>query len=153
MVKSQTTLYGRNGYYSRFDLRAFFARWCFTAFLVFSVYNPSGRSLYHWMRGGFADYWMLQLPVALLLTIFWFLTLRATLLSLRLGGIALVTAVLGSLVWVLADFGLMDCRHSLHAELAVLLLLSGVMTIGVSSMHVLTRLTGQTHVDSISPRP
>ena len=152
MTSAKQPLYGRKGRYTRFDLRAFLARWCFAAFLVFSVYNPSGRSLFHWVREGFADYWMLQIPVALMLVIFWFLALRATLLALRWGGIALVTSVLASLIWVLADFGLLDLGHRLHAELAVLLLLSGIMTAGVSSMLVLTRLTGQTHVDRISPR-
>jgi len=150
--KSRRPLYGRKGLYTRFDLRALFARACFVAFLVFSLYNPSGRSFYHWVRSGFADYWMLQIPAAVLLTIFWFLALRATLLSLRLVGVALVTSLYASLVWVLADFGLIDLTQSLHVELAMLLLLTGIITTGVSTMHMLTRLTGQTHVDSIAPR-
>ena len=132
----------------RFDLRAFLARWCFAAFW-FSSITPLGDR-YSTVRKvcrllDAAD------SVALMLVIFWS-ALRATLLALRWGGIALVTSVLASLIWVLADFGLLDLGHRLHAELAVLLLLSGIMTAGVSSMHVLTRLTGQTHVDSISPR-
>jgi len=136
--------------FSRFDLRALIARWLFATFLVFAVYNPSGTSLFHWVRSSFAEAWMLQIPVTILLAIFYFLLLRATLLSLRVVGIGIVVAILGSLVWVLSDLGVVDLQRRVELELSILLLLSGLLTAGVSSMHVLTRLSGQANIDDIA---
>lgn len=141
---------GRPKRFSRFDLRALFARWLLATFLVFAVYNPSGTSLFHWMRDSFGEAWMLQIPLVVLLSILYFLLLRATILALRVIGMTIIVAILGSLVWVLSDLGLVDLQRRVELELAVLLVVSGLLTAGVSSMHVLTRLSGQANIDDIT---
>lgn len=139
--------------YQTFDLRAFVARWLFAMFLVFAVYNPSGNSLFHWLRDDFGTYWMLLLPAAGLMTIFYFLAMRATILFLRIVGMALVTAALGSIVWALSDFGVVDLHNRAELELAILLVLSGLLAAGISGMHVVTRLTGQLNIDDLTRDP
>lgn len=137
--------------YSRFDLRALVARWLLANFLVFAVYNPSGTSFFHWVRNSFAEDWTLQIPLATLLVILYFLVLRATILALRIVGMSIIVALLGSLVWVLSDLGLVNLNRRVELELAILLLVSGLLTAGVSSMHVLTRLSGQANIDDLAP--
>ncbi len=140
---------GRSPVY-RFDLVSVLARGMFSAFLVFSVYNPSGISLFHWVRDGFAAYWMLQIPAAIMLAIFYFLALRATILVLRVVGIGIVVAILGSLFWALSDLGVIDLNNRVELELSVMLVLVGLLTVGISSMHVLTRLSGQINLDDLT---
>lgn len=136
--------------YSRFGPLAFVARGMFAAFLVFSVYNPSGTSLFHWVRDDFSAHWMLQIPVAIILAIFYFLALRATILTLRVFGMGLVVAILGSLFWVLSDAGVVDLGNRVELELAIMLVLTGLLAVGISSMHVITRLSGQVNTDDLT---
>ncbi|MGE0254890.1 MAG: DUF6524 family protein [Alphaproteobacteria bacterium] len=142
----------RTRYYS-FDFRGFVARWLFATFLVFGLYNPSGASLFHWLRDDFAAYWMLLLPAAGLAAIFYFLTVRATVLYLRIVGMSLVTALLGSAVWVLSDLGAVDLGNRAELELAILLVFSSLLAAGISGMHVETRVTGMVNVDDLTIDP
>ena len=75
--------------------------------------------------------------------------LRATWLSLGLLGIALVVAVFGVFVWLLADYRLVDVGSPLAVILVVEVILTIVMGVGMSWSHVQRRLTGQLDVDEL----
>ncbi|MGE0668348.1 MAG: DUF6524 family protein [Sphingomonadales bacterium] len=131
----------------------FLLRWLGAAFLVFATYNPSGWSYLHWAmatgEAAGAGNVPLKILVGLLLLGGFGVYFRATWLSLGLLGIALVVAVFGVFVWLLADFQLVDVGSPMVIVLVVEVILTIVMGVGMSWSHVQRRLTGQLDVDDL----
>lgn len=87
--------------------------------------------------------------LGLLLAVGYIIYLRATLRSIGLFGMVLVAAIVGSLVWVLHDFGVLSLgSRDLRVWLG-LFALSVVLGIGLSWSIVRRRLSGQADMDDV----
>lgn len=126
-----------------FSYSSFFVRWLVAVFLVIATYNPSGYSYFHWIAEGTTALWPFKALAGVLLIVVYGLYGLATLRALGYAGIALMTALSGSIVWVLAEMKLLT---GFATPMVLLLLLANVLAIGVSWSHIRYRLSGQ--VDS-----
>lgn len=119
--------------------------------LVFITYNPSGESGYHWISQAIVDkdFEPLHLILVAVLAIGWVIYWIATWRALGALGVALAALLLGGIIWLLFDIGLLE-SHSVDAITWIsLVCLSAVLAIGVSWSHVWRRLTGQYNVEDV----
>ena len=137
-------------YYGYFGLSGFLLRLFAALFVVFATYNPSGFSYYHWVVERWASDWPLQLPLLPLFLIAYLLLLRSTFRGLRPHGILLTVALLGSLVWLLLDLGLIHIADGTDLALTLLYMVAALLAVGVSWMWVWTRITGQVYYDDLT---
>ena len=117
--------------------------------LVFSSYNPSGYSYYHWASENIDNLTPMIALAGVLLLIGWTILLRATFRSLGPFGLLLAAAFLGVLLWMMIDWGWFDADSLTAMTYIVLAVLSGVLAIGVSWSHIRRRITGQIDVDDV----
>jgi hypothetical protein len=125
-------------------------RLCGTLFMVLSTYNPTGWSFVHWVRSDFPGQWLLQLPCLTFYALGYILLFRAMFRSLRLGGIGMTVALEGTLVWVLADAGLVTLDSAGDLATVALYMLGGLFAVGMSWIPIWTGLTGQVSVDNLN---
>ncbi|WP_207461210.1 DUF6524 family protein [Azospirillum sp. SYSU D00513] len=133
-----------------FGLSALLLRLSGTLFIMLSTYNPTGWSLYHWLWLEWPAEWLLQAPLALLYALAYILMLRATLRSLRLVGIALTTALMGTVAWLLIDAGMLALDDAADLVIILLYMLGGLLAAGMSWVPIWTSLTGQRSVDDLT---
>ncbi len=127
----------------------FVIRWVCALALLAVTYNPTQWNFTRWSMAN----WDSQLPLTVLfglvLLIGYIIYLRATLRSIGLFGMLLILAVVGTLLWVLYDFGWLNLQNpSLNTWIAILAL-SLVLAVGLSWSIVRRRLSGQADVDDI----
>ena len=127
----------------------FVLRWAFAFVLVAATWNPTPWNYVHWARANLD----LQLPLVVLLGLVLFaayvIYLRATLRSIGAFGMILILALVGALLWVLYDFGLLDLGNRTLALWIGIFALSGVLGIGLSWSIVRRKLSGQADVDDV----
>lgn len=117
--------------------------------LVLLTYNPSGHSGYHWVSsaislGEFGPLHLLLIGVLLAgWAVFWIATWR----SLDTLGVVLASVILGAIVWLLIDIGLLAANTVSSATWIGLIFLAIILTIGVTWSHVWRRITGQVTVE------
>ncbi len=117
--------------------------------LVLLTYNPSGQSGYHWVSsaislGEFGPLHLLLIGVLLAgWAVFWIATWR----SLDTLGVVLASIILGAIVWLLIDIGLLSANSVSSATWIGLIFLAIILTIGVTWSHVWRRITGQVTVE------
>jgi len=126
-------------------------RLLFALVLVLVSYNPAGFSFFHWVRDAFAEG---QLGpehyfVGTLLAIGWTILVVATLRALNAFGVILAAIAIGTFVWLLIDFGLLDADSNTAIAWISLVCLSVLLSIGLSWSHIWRRLTGQFDVDEV----
>ena len=130
-------------------MTGFLFRWLAAAVLVFATYNPTQWNLYQW---GLAN-WETNLPVVVLLSLIlligYIIYLRATFRSIGAVGVVLIAALLGAIVWVLVDNGLLDLNNATLLTWLGLLALSLVLAIGLSWSIFRRYLTGQADIDDV----
>ena len=117
--------------------------------LVFSSYNPSGYSYYHWVSENINSLTPMIALAGVLLLIGWTILLRATFRSLGPFGLLLAAAFLGVLLWMMIDWGWFDADSLTAVSYITLVVLSGILAIGVSWSHIRRRITGQIDVDDV----
>ncbi len=126
-----------------------FTRWL-AAFALLSVtFNPTPYNYIAWAR----EHGAANMPVAvlagLILFVCYIIFLNATLASIGVFGMALVLAIVGALIWVLNDYGVLALdNQSFNVWLGVLAL-SVVLGIGLGWSHVSRAITGQVDVDDV----
>lgn len=125
----------------------FVLRWAFAFLLVAATFNPTRWNYIRWVSENFR----LQLPLAvflgLLLVVAYVIYIRATLRSIGGLGIFLVAAVVGALIWVLYDWGLLSMDNpDLNLWIGIFAV-SVVLGIGLSWSFVRRALSGQFDVD------
>lgn len=127
----------------------FFLRLVAALALVFATYNPSPWSYYDWVRDalGAGSLGAVHFFVGILLIIGWTIYGVASFRSLGALGLALGTAFLAALVWLLIDFGILKLESAQTVTWIVLVCLAALLAIGVSWSHIWRRLTGQLEVD------
>lgn len=130
-----------------FNFAGFMIRWILALLLVFSTYNPSGLSWYHWLVGAENKIDPLLALAAVLLLIGWVIYVRATARSLGVLGTLLALALFGTLVWTLIYYHLISLSNTTLLAYIVLVILSAVMATGLSWSHIRRRMSGQLDVD------
>ena len=127
--------------------------WRFNAALalVLLTYNPSGQSAYHWISSAIAEsaFGPLHLLLLAALLIGWVIYWIATWRALGTLGVALAGLVLGAIIWLLIDIGLLKLDSVSAITWVFLVGLSIVLAVGVSWSHVWRRLTGQINVEDV----
>ena len=83
----------------------FFLRWLVAFTLLAGTYNPTQWNYASWARANWEPQTPLALFLGLLLLVGYIIYLRATLRSIGAFGMGLVLAIVGSLMWVLYDYG------------------------------------------------
>ena len=127
--------------------------WRFIAALVLVLltYNPSGHSAYHWITSAIAEsaFGPIHLILVALLAIGWVVFWIATWRALGTLGVVLAILLLGAIIWLLFDIGLLE-SHSVSAITWIsLVCLSAVLAIGMSWSHFWRRMTGQINVEDV----
>lgn len=127
----------------------FLIRWVPAMVLLAATYNPTPWNFVRWASSN----WETQLPLAslfgLVLLVGYIIYLRATWRSIGLFGMLLILAVVGTLLWVLFDFGWLSFDNPTLNTWIAIVALSLVLAIGLSWSIVRRRLSGQADVDDV----
>ncbi len=133
---------------SRYDWRAVVARLLFSLLLVFSIYNPSGYSFWHWVQSPSGNPWAKAFLGVVLFGIHW-LVWRAVLAVLRPYGVVFIAALCGTGFIAFCELGLVDRGDADAQIIALLLTLVLILTIGLTLASLMHRLTGVLHVEEV----
>lgn len=138
-----------------FAITNFFVRWVLALVLVLVTYNP-WYSYSHWVYGTLTDssatsmaFHAFQLLLGIMLLAAYVIYIRATLRSLGLIGAALVVALLGGMLWVVFETGLLggQVHQGTFWVWMGLVGLATVLAVGMSWSHIHRRMTGQYSAD------
>ncbi|MDU8913781.1 DUF6524 family protein [Aestuariicoccus sp. MJ-SS9] len=127
----------------------FLLRWLCALGLLTATYNPTQWNYLMWLRGDGRDQLPLAVLAGLILLIGYVIYLRATLRSIGAFGMALILALVGAMLWVLWDYGLIDLANRDLTVWLGLLTVSLVLGIGLSWSIIRRRLSGQADVDDV----
>ena len=142
----------RQGGTSReFSFTGFVWRFVASLVLVLATYNPTHYSYVRWvMRALGAEPSSIgpeHFVAGIVLVIGWVILLVATQRSLGFLGLMLGAALLGGLVWLFVDFGILNVSTVSAATWVGLICTAMLLAVGLSWSHVWRRLTGQFEVD------
>lgn len=132
-----------------FNFFSFIWRFAASLILVLITYNPTHYSYVAWLLTGH-EAEMLgpeHFVVGVVLLIGWVILLAATQRSLGLLGLILGGSLLGGVVWLLVDIGVLSVATVDSASWVGLICLAALLAVGLSWSHVWRRLTGQFEVD------
>jgi hypothetical protein len=76
--------------------------------VVLLTYNPTGYSFYHWAMRDFASITALKAFAGALLPVGWVVCIRTAFVSFDALGLLLSVPVLGTLIWMLRDYGILN---------------------------------------------
>ncbi|MFT5346206.1 MAG: hypothetical protein ACI9KS_001611 [Sulfitobacter sp.] len=125
-------------------------RWAFAFVLLVATYNPTNWNYSRWALETWSDGSKpLIVFFGLLLLVGYIIYFRATLRSIGPFGMLLVAALVGSLVWVLYDFGLLNLENRSAQVWLGIFALSIVLGIGLSWSIVRRKLSGQYDMDDV----
>lgn len=124
-------------------------RWAFAFVLVAATFNPTELSYYHWAQANLSGQLPLVVLLGLLLLIGYIIYFRATLRSIGPFGMFLVAAVVGALVWVLVDWGVLDLQSTSMNVWIGIVALSLVLGVGLSWSLIRRQLSGQADIDDV----
>jgi hypothetical protein len=127
----------------------FFLRWLMAFILLSLTYNPTGFNYAKWVSKNYSDQLPMAVLLGLLLLVGYIIYLRATLRSIGAFGMFLVMAIVGALLWVLYDFGLLDLENQRMNTWLGIFALSIVLGIGLSWSLIRRQLTGQYDMDDV----
>ncbi|MFK7868536.1 MAG: DUF6524 family protein [Roseobacter sp.] len=128
---------------------SFLTRWAFAFLLVAATFNPTQFNYLRWVFAHGAQNLSVAVLIGLVLAVGYIIYLRATLRSIGTGGMMLVLALIGALVWVLYDFGLLRLENQGVTVWLAVVSLSLVLGVGLSWSHIRRALSGQSDVDDI----
>jgi uncharacterized membrane protein YdbT with pleckstrin-like domain len=127
----------------------FFFRFLLSLLLVFSTYNPTGYSFYHWATDPGEGLLSVKATVALALAMLYYAIFRVVFAAFRRSGliVAGLAAVLfvGGLVSVVVPWRSQPHWHFniLVGQYVILCVVAIVVSFGVSWSHLIEQLTGQ----------
>ncbi len=127
----------------------FLLRWLFAFGLVAATYNPTAYNFTSWAMTDGQDQLSITVLVGLVLLVGYIIYLRATLRSIGAFGMILILALVGALLWVAYDFGLLDLQNRTLTVWIGIIALSLVLGIGLSWSIVRRKLSGQADVDDV----
>jgi hypothetical protein len=124
-------------------------RWLGAFVLLALTYNPTEWNFTRWAEANWSSQMPLTLLMGLLLAVGYLVYIGATLRSIGAFGIMLVAAIVGALVWVLIDYGVLTLQNpQLNLWLGIFAL-SVVLGIGLSWSILRQKLSGQATVDEV----
>jgi hypothetical protein len=126
-----------------------FLRWLGAFVLLSATYNPTEWNFVRWAESNWTSQMPLTLLLGLLLGVGYLVYVGATLRSIGAFGIVLVAAIVGALVWVLIDYGVLTLQNPQLNLWLGLFALSVVLGIGLSWSIIRQRLSGQATVDEV----
>lgn len=124
-------------------LKKMLIRWAAALILVFVTYNPTSWNFVRWAMDSYADNLSVVILLGLILFVAYAIFIRATLQSIGKIGIGMIVAVIGVLLWVLYDKGLLDPANATLMTWIGLIGLSLVLGIGLSWSIIRRRISGQ----------
>ncbi|WP_299615471.1 DUF6524 family protein [uncultured Tateyamaria sp.] len=127
----------------------FLARWFFALGLLAATYNPTEYNYVQWVTQYGSQNLSIAVLSGLLLLIAYIIYLRATLRSIGGIGMVLILAVVGAMLWVAYDLGLLRLDNRNVNTWLGLIALSLVLGIGLNWSHVRRRLSGQADMDDV----
>ncbi|MEP3845263.1 MAG: DUF6524 family protein [Paracoccaceae bacterium] len=127
----------------------FLYRWVCAFALLALTYNPTQYNYVRWVLDFGRDNMSVAVLLGLLLLVAYIIYLRATLRSIGAFGMALILALVGALLWVLYDFGVLTLNDPGLITWLGLLALSLVLGIGLSWSIVRRNLSGQADIDDV----
>ncbi|WP_299656691.1 DUF6524 family protein [uncultured Tateyamaria sp.] len=127
----------------------FLARWFFALGLLAATYNPTEYNYVQWVTQYGSQNLSIAVLAGLLLLIAYIIYLRATLRSIGGIGMVLILAVVGAMLWVAYDLGLLRLDNRNVNTWLGLIALSLVLGIGLNWSHVRRRLSGQADMDDV----
>ena len=127
----------------------FVLRWVFAFALLVATYNPTPYNYVVWGLAHGRDNLSIAVLLGLILLVGYIIYLRATLRSIGAFGMALVLAVVGAMLWVLYDLGVLSIDNRDVNTWLGLVALSLVLGIGLSWSIIRRKLSGQADVDDI----
>jgi len=126
-----------------------FLRWLGAFALLSATFNPTQWNFVRWAEANYQTQLPLTLLFGLLLGVGYLIYIGATLRSIGAFGVILVGAIVGALIWVLIDYGVLTLQNTnLNLWLGIFAL-SVVLGIGLSWSILRQRLSGQASVDEI----
>jgi Family of unknown function (DUF6524) len=132
----------------RYDWQSVVARLLFSLLMVFSLYNPSGYSYWHWVQSASGNPWAKAFVGVLLLGLHGLLW-RAVLAVLRPFGVALLVALCVCGFVALSELGLVDRADADTQLIAGMATLVVLLTSGLTLASLMHRLTGVQHVEEV----
>ncbi len=127
----------------------FILRWLFACLLLAATYNPTEYNYARWVSDYGGQNLSIAVLVGLVLLVGYIIYMRATLRSIGAVGMALVLGLVGALIWVMYDFGLVDLQNPTLNTWIALVALATVLGIGLSWSHVRRHLSGQADMDDV----
>jgi len=124
-------------------------RWAFAFVLLAATYNPTQWSYVKWAAQSWDSSKPLIVFFGLVLAVGYIIYFRATLRSIGPFGMLLVAALVGSLLWVLYDFGWLNLNNTDANVWLGIFALSVVLGIGLSWSIVRRKLSGQYDMDDV----
>lgn len=115
--------------------------------LVLLTYNPSGHSFVHWVLADLSGFDALKAFIGVVLLAAWVVLVRTARTSLGTLGIVLSALLLGTMVWLLFDLGLLSSAGSSTMVWIILIVTGIVLGIGLSWSLIRQRATGQVEVN------
>ena len=115
--------------------------------VVLLTYNPSGHSFYHWAVADFANITPVKAFAGAVLLVGWVVCIRTAFVSLGALGLLLSSVVVGTLVWMLTDYGILDADRPSLLPWITLVAIGIILGIGLSWSLLRARVTGQVEVD------
>jgi len=115
--------------------------------VVLLTYNPTGYSFCQWVLRDLAHMTSVRAFAGALLLVGWVICIRAAFVSLGRIGLVLSALVLGTLVWVLTDYGFVDPDRPALLSWISLISIGVILGIGLSWSLLRARVTGQVEVD------
>lgn len=123
-------------------------RFLFALLIVFVTYNPEGWSFYDWAIKNFSIE-PLKVIAGIVLLIGWVIYLRATFRSLGVVGLVLVTSLCAAFIWLFVDWGWIAKDSSRVISYSALIIVSIILTVGMSWSHIRRRMSGQADMDDV----
>jgi hypothetical protein len=127
----------------------FLLRWLFAFCLVAATYNPTEINFVRWALAKGQTQLSITVLAGLVLLVGYIIYLRATLRSIGAFGMILIFALVGAVLWVAYDFGLLDLQNRNVTMWIGIFALSLVLAIGLSWSIVRRKLSGQADVDDV----
>ncbi len=141
----------KNGSSGGLGATGFLIRFIGALVLVLVTYNPSGHSAYHWISDAIAQsaFGPLHLILVAILLIGWVIYWIASWRALGVLGVVLAGLLLGGIIWLLIDIGLLEAGSVSAVTWILLVAIAAILAIGVSWSHIWRRMTGQLNVEDV----
>lgn len=130
-------------------LNSILIRWGAALVLVLATFNPTGLSYVHWATANSETQLPLVILFGLILLVGYIIFLRATLRSIGMIGMGLVAALVGALLWVLTDAGIVSIENPGALTWIGLVAISFMLGLGLSWSIIRRQLSGQLDVDDV----